>query len=339
MRTRFRHLKITAFLLWAASATLAGGGTAQTYGWPPPGNLTLPLWPGIAPQSVSNPAPERDITTVNDELVAGRPVIRLTNVSEPTLTVYKPKSKTTGAGVVVFPGGGYSILAIDLEGTEVCDWLNSVGVTCVLLKYRVPNSGPYPKSVAALEDAQRALRLVRLHASEWGMDQDRVGVLGFSAGAHLAVALSNHFDDRLYKPVDVADSLSCRPDFAALVYPAYLVQGDHSVALNLSLRADAKTPSTLILQTEDDPLDVNNAIAYFAALKNARIPAELHIYSKGGHGYGLRQTSLPITHWPMLLYSWLQTIKVLPLSAESRGQQAESPKLSSRPDTDRELGI
>ena len=154
--------------------------------------------------------------------IAGRPVVRLGNVSTPTLTLYPPKGKNSGAAVVVFPGGGYHILAIDLEGTEVCDWLNSIGVICVLLKYRVPDTGPYPKSAAALQDAQRAMGLVRLHAKEWGIDPNRIGVLGFSAGAHLAAALSTHFAQRLYAPVDAADKLSCRPDFAVIVYPGYL---------------------------------------------------------------------------------------------------------------------
>lgn len=306
-------MKMRTFVLWATASALASSVSAQSSGWPPgPGRLTLPLWPGAAPGAVSSPAPEKDTTTVKDELVAGRPVIRLGNVVDPTITVYKAKSNDTGAAVVVFPGGGYWILAIDLEGTEVCDWLNSVGVNCILLKYRVPNSGPYPKSVAALEDAQRALRLVRSHASEWGIDPNKIGVLGFSAGAHLAVALSNHFNEQIYKPVDDADNVSGRPDYVVLIYPAYLTLAEQDFALNPNLRPDAKTSPAFILQAEDDPLNVENAIAYFWALKKAGIQAELHIYAQGGHGFGLRQTTLPITQWTVLLYSWLQTIKVLP---------------------------
>src|SRR5271155_4166040 len=175
---------------------------AQKSPWPPAAShTTLELWPHGAPGAPANPAPEGDTTTAKDHLVAGKPVIRIGNVSAPTLTLYAPTGKSTGAAVVVFPGGGYRILAIDLEGTEVCDWLNSAGITCVLLKYRVPNTGPYPKSPAALEDAQRAVGLVREHAVEWQIDPAHIGVLGFSAGAHLAVALSTHYDKRLYAAV------------------------------------------------------------------------------------------------------------------------------------------
>jgi acetyl esterase/lipase len=148
----------------------------------------------VAPGESANPLPEADTTTAKDNLIAGRPLVRLGNVSKPTITLYSPKGNNTGAAVVVFPGGGYSILAIDLEGTEVCDWLNSAGITCVLLKYRVPDTGPYPKSAAALQDAQRAVGLVRLHAAEWHIDPNRIGVLGFSAGGHLVAALSTHYD-------------------------------------------------------------------------------------------------------------------------------------------------
>jgi acetyl esterase/lipase len=175
------------------------------------------------------------MTTAKDNLIAGKPLIRLGNVSVPTLTLYKPRGKNTGAAVVVFPGGGYSILAIDLEGTEVCDWLNSAGVTCLLLKYRVPNTGPYPKSAAALQDAQRAMGLARQHATEWGIDPHRIGVLGFSAGGHLAAAISTHYDKRLYDPVDAADSLSCRPDFAVVIYPGYLALADKNFAANADI--------------------------------------------------------------------------------------------------------
>jgi acetyl esterase/lipase len=307
----------------ALSLTLA----AQPSGWPPsPGHLTLNLWPGVAPGEPANLPPEADTTTAKDPLIAGRPVVRLGNVSTPTLTLYPPRGKNSGAAVVVFPGGGYHILAIDLEGTEVCDWLNSIGVTCVLLKYRVPDTGPYPKSAAALQDAQRAMGLVRLHAKEWGIDPNRIGVLGFSAGAHLAAALSTHFDQRLYAPVDAADKLSCRPDFAVIVYPGYLALEDKNLALNPGINPTAATPPQFILQAEDDPVHVENAVVYFTALKNAKVPAELHIYAQGGHGYGLRRTEnppgsrptygLPVTMWPYLMETWLETIKVLPPSAE-----------------------
>jgi acetyl esterase/lipase len=272
--------------------------------------VPMNLWPNGAPGATINPKPEADTTTAKDNLIAGKPLIRLGNVSNPTLTVYSPSAKNTGAAVVVFPGGGYSILALDLEGTEVCDWLTSAGVSCILVKYRVPNSGPYPKSAAALQDAQRALGMVRSHAADWHIDSNRIGVLGFSAGAHLSAALSTHFDKRLYDTVDTADSVSCRPDFAVIVYPGYLDSPNYAVT------PTAQTPPSFIVQAEDDPVHVENGTAYFLALKQAKVPVELHIYAKGGHGYGLRRTELPVTTWPQSVETWLHTIQVLGASAK-----------------------
>ena len=299
--------------LLAATAAFSSTLSVAQSGWPPTaGHATIAVWPGAAPGAVANPPAEADTTTAKDNLIAGRPVVRLGNVSTPTLTLYQPKGQNTGAAVVVFPGGGYKILAIDLEGAEVCDWLNSAGITCLVLKYRVPASGPYPKSAAALEDAQRALGLVRLHAADWGVDPNRIGVLGFSAGAHLAAALSTHFDQRLYKPLDAADKTSCRPDFAVIVYPGYLALADKDFAPNPDIVPTEKTPPQFIVQAEDDPVHVENAMVYFMALKNAKVAAELHIYAEGGHGCGLRRTALPVTTWPQAVETWLRTIKILP---------------------------
>ena len=282
---------------------------AQQSGWPPaPSHLTLPVWPGVAPGAPANPPAEADTTTAKDNLIAGKPLIRLGNVSTPTLTLYKATSNNTGAAIVVFPGGGYNILAIDLEGTEVCDWLTAAGINCVLLKYRVPATGPYPKSSVALQDAQRALGLVGQHATEWGIDPKRIGVLGFSAGAHLAAALSTHYDKRLYDPIDAADQLTCRPDFAVIVYPGYLALSEKNFAPNADINPTVNTPPTFIVQAEDDPVHVENAVVYFMALKNAKVAAELHIYAQGGHGYGLRRTALPVTTWPQAVEVWLHTI-------------------------------
>ena len=303
-------------LILLVAAGICGSLFAQQPAWQPaPGHTTLVVWPHGAPGAQSNPGPEIDTTTAKDNLIAGKPLIRLGNVSSPTLTLYTPRAGNTGAAVVVFPGGGYRILAIDLEGTEVCDWLNSAGITCALLKYRVPDSGPYPKSSAALQDAQRALGIVRSHAADWQIDPHRVGVLGFSAGAHLAAALSTHFDQRLYDPVDAADQLSCRPDFAVIVYPGYLALADQNFAPNPDIVVTGKTPPSFIVQAEDDPVHVENATVYFLALKNAKVPTEMHIYAKGGHGYGLRRTALPVTAWPQSVETWLRTIQVLPRSA------------------------
>jgi acetyl esterase/lipase len=307
-------MKLGVLLMAAAAlAGLSAGLKAQGSGWPPAADhLTLPLWPGTPPGEPANMPPEVDMNAAKTKTMAGRPYIRLGNVSTPTLTLYKPAGRNSGAAVLVFPGGGYQILSIDLEGTEVCDWLNSIGVTCVLVKYRVPDSGPYPKSAFALEDAQRAMGLVRQHAAEWGIDPSRVGVLGFSAGGHLSAAISNLYEHRLYPPVDAADALSCRPDFSVVVYPGYLALAEKNFAPNPDIQPTANTPPTFILQAEDDPVHVENAVVYFLALKNAKVPAELHIYAQGGHGYGLRPRDLPIMGWPGLVETWMRTIKILP---------------------------
>lgn len=314
-------MKRSALILCAAIAASTVGANAQKPAWQPaPGHITLPLWPNGAPGASANPAPEIDATKPTDNLIAGKPLVRLGNVSNPTLTVYAPKGNPTRPAVVVFPGGGYQILAIDLEGTEVCDWLNSINVACVLVKYRVPNTGPYPKSAAALQDAQRALGMVRQHAAEWHIDPNRVGVLGFSAGAHLAAALSTHFDKRLYDAIDAADQLSCRPDFAFIIYPGYLANAAQNMAPNADINPSAQTPPSFIVQAENDPVNVENATVYFLQLKAAKVPAELHIYAEGGHGYGLRRTALPVTTWPDTAKIWLQTIKVLPTDSPAAGR-------------------
>jgi acetyl esterase/lipase len=182
----------------------------------------------------------------------------------------------------------------------------------------VPDSGPFPKSSAALQDAQRALGVVRSRVTEWHIDPQRVGVLGFSAGGHLAAALSTHFDQRLYDAVDAADQLSCRPDFAVIVYPGYLALPDQNFASNPDIHPTDKTPPSFIVQAEDDPVHVENATVYFRALKNAKVPAEMHIYAQGGHGYGLRRTALPVTTWPRTVETWLHTIQMLPPMQEKK---------------------
>jgi acetyl esterase/lipase len=287
---------------------------AQSPPWPPaPGHTTINLWPAAPPDPVPTKGPEGDVADPVKNVIAGRRIMTWANVSTPTITLYAPKGENTGAAVVVFPGGGYNILAIDLEGTEVCDWLTAKGVNCILLKYRVPDTGPYmTKSPAALEDAQRAVGLVRSHAAEWHIDPNRIGVLGFSAGGHLAVALSTHYDKRLYPAIDAADQLSCRPDFAVVVYPGYLADAEHSYLDKLDIHPTETTPPAIIIQAEDDPVHVENSTTYFLALKSVKVPAELHLYAKGGHGYGLRRVSdLPVTTWPDAVDTWLHTIDIL----------------------------
>ncbi len=310
-------MKLFLFLSFALSAV--GAASAQQSPWQPsPGHTQIAIWPGTPPDSRPLSGPET-ATPVTDSLVAGKPWIDVERVSRPTMTVYSPAGKNTGAAVVVFPGGGYWILAIDLEGTEVCDWLTSKGITCVLLKYRVPGnhlspqSGAYPKSPMALEDAQRTLGLVRLHAAEWQIDPHKVGVLGFSAGGHLVAAIATHFNRRLYTPVDAADRESCRPDFGVALYPGHMMEHTSKpFQLNPFLPVTSETPPMFLLQAEDDPIDsVKNSLVFFAALKQAGVPAEMHIYAHGGHAFGSRRTASPITAWPELLETWLRTIGMI----------------------------
>lgn len=268
----------------------------------------IPLWPGEAPGEKGDIGEEKDLTKPKDGLVGGRSVIRLGNVSKPTLTLYRPpKEKDTGASVVVCPGGGYSILAMDLEGTEVCEWLNSIGVTGILLKYRVPARKGLEKHAAALQDAQRAMGIVRLHAKEWNLDPTRVGILGFSAGGHLSAMASTAYETRTYPAVDDADKESCRPDFAVLIYPAWLVVKDDLTRLSPEVKVTPTTSPAFVVMTQDDPIKVESAIGYGLALKNARVGVELHLYPKGGHGYGLRPSAHDVTRWPERAAEWMKT--------------------------------
>ena len=329
-------------LVFALCIALASSPlTAQKPVWQPsPGHTQIPIWPGAAPDPQPVAGPENAETSSQNDLIAGKPIVGINNVTRPTLTIYSPVGKNTGTTIVVFPGGGYQGLAIDLEGTEVCDWLITKGITCILLKYRVtdvgpyPKSGPYPESPMALEDAQRTLGLVRLHAAEWHIDPHKIGVLGFSAGGHLAAAISNHYDHRLYPPTDAADKLSCRPDFAVPIYPGHLSiaaaqwdarQGtkkfelhlppnaNRDLGLNPDLHITKQTPPTFLLQNEDDHVDnVNDSLAYYIALKNAGVPVEMHLYAQGGHAFGLRRTKSPVTAWPALVETWLGTLGMIP---------------------------
>ena len=305
-------MDVTQFRLLLAACLVAAPAIAFAQ------QLTLPLWLHGAPEASTMKGPERDITTPTDPLIAGRKIVKLTDVDNPTLAVYKPPV-ATGAAVLVFPGGGYKILAYDLEGTEVCTWLNLIHVTCVLVKYRVPYEGHFPERSEDLEDAQQAMRLTRSHATEWGIDPKRIGVLGFSAGAHLAAVLSIHSDFipktaaaasiKQHGGVDAA--MSARPDFAVIIYPGYLVHWPDKTTIASEATPNSSTPSTFLVQAEDDPVHVENALAYFEALKEAKVPAEIHLFAQGGHGYGLRPTELPVTRWPALAETWLKTIHVI----------------------------
>jgi len=287
---RFFTSGLCAALLWTAAGTVRAEKTPEQ----------VLLWPNGAPGE------KGDIGEEKQEPPKGDNIIRLANVTKPSLTFFRPTpEKDTGAAVVICPGGGYNILAWNLEGTEVAQWLNSLGVTGIVLKYRVPARKGQERYAAPLQDAQRALGLVRHRAKEWGLDPGRIGVLGFSAGGHLSAALSNNFEKRTYEMVDDADGVSCRPDFTLLIYPAYLVKkASHELAPEI--KVTASTPRTFLAATEDDGVTVDSSLFYYLALKNAKVPAEMHLYPKGGHGYGLRASANDVSTWPQRAEQWLK---------------------------------
>lgn len=311
MNPKWCHAAMVA-ALWVASASAsASPGPTDPATWQPPAPLTqVALWPeghAIARPPVTGP-----------EGVHGDAI---ENVTRPTMTVFPPKGTNTGTTVVVFPGGGYRILAMGLEGTDICDWLTAKGITCVLLKYRVPTSGPQwdgscecrrePKVHMALQDAQRAIRLLRQQAASLHIDPHKIGVIGFSAGGHLIADVSNASGHN-YTPVDAADKESARPDFAMGLYPGHLWEGK-GLVLNPTVHVTSKTPPTFLVQAEDDPVDdVRHSLTYFLALKQAGAPVEMHLYAKGGHAFGLKKKDLPIGAWPELAEKWMQSIGMLP---------------------------
>jgi len=253
--------------------------------------------------------------------VGGASVLRLSGVSDPTITIYPASDEVaTGSAMVVCPGGGYEILAYDLEGDEICQWLNEIGVTAVLLKYRVPRRTGLEKHTAPLQDVQRAISLVRSKAEELNLDPQRIGVMGFSAGAHLAAMASTSYDKRTYPEVDAADKVSCKPDFCLLVYPAYLDGPNFTIAPEL--KVTAQTPPTMLVQTEDDKSYINSSLFYYYALKEAGVPDTMHLYSKGGHGYGLRDTGNAVNEWPYRAEEWFMELGVIE-PAEAEGDLSE----------------
>ena len=265
------------------------------------------LFPKGAPGEV---AKLTEKSSSEGDKIGGEPVLRMTDVSEPTITIYRaPDEVASGAAMVVCPGGGYNILAYDLEGTEICEWLNNIGVTAVLLKYRVPRREGREKHAAPLQDVQRAIGYVRAHAEELDIDPNRIGVMGFSAGGHLSAIVSNNFAERTYPAVDAADKVSCRPDFCLLVYPAYL-SGD-KFQLSPELKVSSATPPTMLIQAEDDNPHIYSSLFYYYALKEAGVPAWMHLYSKGGHGYGLRDTGAAVNEWPDRVEDWFREIGVI----------------------------
>jgi acetyl esterase/lipase len=267
---------------------------------------TITLWTNAAPGDATTLEPEKD-TTGRD--ANGKPtddIIRLGNVSAPTLAVYRPaKNKANGAAVLVCPGGGYHILAMNLEGTEICQWLNDLGYTAFLLKYRVPRREGRAKHDAPLQDAQRAMGIIRARAADWNVDPKRIGILGFSAGGHLSVMTCTQTDKRTYDKVDEADIQSPRPDFALLIYPAYLTDEKDLTRLAPEITVTPNTPPTFLVITQDDPVHVENAFVYAQALQKSKVPFQLHIYPKGGHGYGMRPTKTGVETWTKRAEEWL----------------------------------
>jgi acetyl esterase/lipase len=270
------------------------------------GHIQVPIWPGAIPDALPSPKAE-----------SGDAGGGAFDVSRPTMTVYPPEGRNTGVAMLVFPGGGYQALAMSGEGTDVCAWLTPRGITCVLLKYRVPDSGPtmqngrtfYPPVQTALQDAQRALGLVRQRAADLHVDAHKIGVIGFSAGGHLAAAVSTHFAQRTYARVDAADDLSSRPDFAILVYPGHLWTPGTRLTLRSDIRVPPDAPPTFLLQAGNDRVDpVKHSLTYYYELQKAGVPVEMHLYAQGGHAFGLHETGLPISRWPRLVETWLTTI-------------------------------
>jgi acetyl esterase/lipase len=257
------------------------------------------IWPSTAPQETGNIGEEKATSSKPGD----KQVLRISNVSTPTLQFYPaPKDKNTGTTIVVCPGGGYNILAFDLEGTEVCEWLNTIGVNAVLLKYRVPRRAGLPPYHAPLQDSQRTLSITRTRAKQWGIAEDRIGILGFSAGGNLAAMAALKYSQRNYDEIDAIDKVSCRPDFAVLVYPAYLVKDGKLVP---EVQVTKNTPPMFMAHAYNDGVTPESSVLLWLALKRTGVPAEMHITETGGHGYGLRKSSSNSHRWPQRCEQWM----------------------------------
>ncbi len=267
---------------------------------------TRDVWPGTPPGETKPLPPEADQTKDTDRLIAGRRIIKLGNVSRPQLAVFRPApEKDTGTAVIICPGGGFNILAYDLEGTEVAEWLNGLGVTGIVLKYRVPARDPVQRWLAAVQDAQRAVGMVRRRASEWGLDDRRIGILGFSAGGVTAGYTALSGEKRHYAAQDENDRVSCRPDFALLIYPGGFVERGQTT-FRSAVELGAGTPPFFLVHAFDDGVPVQNSLLLAAELRRHGGSAEVHVYDAGGHGYGLRPVpELPVTTWPARAAEWL----------------------------------
>lgn len=309
-----RTSAVKAALICAAAAFPLAMTTLNAHAQQQPIAKML-LWPNGNPEPVTITAPEMDPSTDANRMTLGKVTVRVTNVTKPDLAVYAPPAdKNTGAAALVLPAGSYTRLNMNLDGTEVCDWLNSLGMTCVLVRYRVPNTQHYPESTETLEDAQQAMRLTRAHAAEWHIDPKKIGVIGGSAGAHLAVVLSTHPDFENPRATAASGFTAplpdARPNFQIVLYPGWLNGKDMHAAP--AVAPNANVPPTFLVQAENDyAAHVENSLAYFLSLKDAHVPAEMHLYTLGGHDFGLRATQLPVGAWPSLAETWLHSIHIL----------------------------
>ncbi|MDA0196445.1 MAG: alpha/beta hydrolase [Bacteroidetes bacterium] len=273
----------TAILLFIVSGVIHAQSIERIYLWPDavPGETEAKDEPVVTPDNSNN-------------------VKRLTDVTNPAFEVYlADPSNANGAGILVCPGGGNQILAIDLEGSEVAKWLNEKGYNAYVLEYRVPQ-----KQTGALMDAQRAMRIIRKNASKWNQDQGKLGVMGFSAGGGLGANLSTRYEEKVYGRIDGMDDISSRPDFVLLIYPGSLDKGENKT-LSPELKITEKTPPMFIFATADDRI-TNNSFVMAIALRDAKIPVEFHMMTTGGHGYGLRKGNPAAEVWPSLAEVWLK---------------------------------
>jgi acetyl esterase/lipase len=277
------------------------------------------LWLGPAPDETGTIGPEKVLLSpklTRKQVEVTEPTRMVTNVTDPTLTIYRPaKDKDTGTAILICPGGGYWNLYWQLEGEEVATWLNSLGVTGIILKYRVPRRPGEDRTAPArrpLQDAQRAVSLVRSKAREWGIDPQRIGMVGFSAGGHLAIATATSFAQRTYPPNDAIDQISCRPNFAILVYPGYLkVKDKDELAPWLHIPAD--TPPVFLAHGGDDIISPpEHSVVLYRALKRAGVAAELHIYATATHDFGVRPSDQPCSTWTQACTHWLRNQGLLP---------------------------
>jgi acetyl esterase/lipase len=261
----------------------------------------LDVWPGPAPGETVAVGPETGKAIEPGNLMANG----VTNVSHPTLTVFRPaKDHDTGVAMIVCPGGGYRELEMEKEGVEPARWLNTLGVSAFVLKYRVPKRENFPDYLPPLQDAQRAVSLVRSNAAAWGLKSDRIGMIGFSAGANLSVVASTQFDQRSYAAIDRIETVSCRPDFAVVVYPGSLMDKDTG-ALAAHIHVSGQTPQMFIVDAETDRVNSENSVVLFVALKRAGVPAELHMYAAGVHGFGVRPSANPHGTWTQRCSDWM----------------------------------